>query len=181
MSAEDQVVVARIRAGDMAAFGALFTKFWAPLWRFARMEVPGDELVEDIVQTVFVRLWTRRETWAPSHSIQAYLYSSVRNAIIDVRRHERTVRVYASRTAADPDMGIPREYDTATLTEHQDLLVALQRALDRLPEARRLAVTLRYEHKLTYAELAAILGTSAAAAEKLVARTLATLRAWLDE
>jgi RNA polymerase sigma factor (sigma-70 family) len=48
-----------------------------------------------------------------------------------------------------------------------------------LPDEQRVALRLRYEHGLRYAEIASVLGISPSAVEKRIARTLGTLRAWI--
>jgi RNA polymerase sigma-70 factor (ECF subfamily) len=175
---DEGLLVARVRRGDIAAFDRIFERWWLPLWRFARAELPGDAVAEDVVQQVFARLWVRHAQWAPHDGVQAYLYGSVRNAMIDWRRHERVVHAHAHAERAVPDDGAQDGSDAAA--ERNDLLVRLEQALAKLPDARRQAIVLRYEHGLTYAQLAAVLGVSPAAAEKQVARALDTVRAWMN-
>ncbi|WP_262490210.1 RNA polymerase sigma factor [Hymenobacter coccineus] len=49
----------------------------------------------------------------------------------------------------------------------------------RLPDAQQVAFTLRHEQELSYAEIAAVLGTSVPAVESLLFRARQTLRQYL--
>jgi RNA polymerase sigma-70 factor (ECF subfamily) len=180
IASDDEMLVARIRAGDVAAFDTVFARFWAPLWRFARAELDTDALAEDVVQDVFARVWTRRDQWIPTHGVQAYLYRAVRNAITDRRRHHRVMRAHVKWSAHENAAAAIERTGVDAATERGDLLARLELALARLPETKRQAVVLRYEHGLSYQALATVLEMSPAAAEKQVMRTLATLRAWLE-
>jgi RNA polymerase sigma-70 factor (ECF subfamily) len=172
----DAPVVASIRAGDTAAFDTLFARLWPQLWRFASSELRDDVFAEDVVQDVFVRVWARRAAWDPGASIQAYFFRAIRNVIINRRKHDRIVRSHAARAS---DAHRESVIQTNDPSERADIATRLDAALARLSDDQRLAITLRYEHSLRYADIAAVLGVSAPAAEKRVLRALASLRAWI--
>ena len=75
--------VARIRAGDGAAFEAMFRQYYEPLLRFALTYLPVRESAEDLVQDVFYRIWEHRERWAVRTTLAAYLYAAVRHRALD--------------------------------------------------------------------------------------------------
>jgi hypothetical protein len=52
----DAELVARIRAGDESACGALYLAYHDPLWRFAYGHVRSRDVAEDLVQDVFLAL-----------------------------------------------------------------------------------------------------------------------------
>ena len=82
--------IARIRAGDEAAFEALFHEYYDPLCRYAAQFLGNRDQAEDIVQGVFARVWRDRERWAASN-IRHYLYAAVRRRTMSEFRHNAAV------------------------------------------------------------------------------------------
>jgi RNA polymerase sigma-70 factor (family 1) len=165
--------VERIRAGDSAAFDALFHAYHAPLCAFAYRYVAARDLAEEIVQEVFLYVWERRQTWDVRTSVKNYLFTAVRNASLSYLRHERVVRRRQAETVelfARP--GESADADTRTA----ELVAAVRRAVGRLPERCRLIFTLHREQGLTYAEIASVLEISPKTVEVQMGRALKALR-----
>lgn len=163
--------VERIRAGDSGAFEALFHTYHAPLCAFAYRYVEARDLAEEMVQEVFLFVWERRETWDVRTSVKGYLFTAVRNAALSYLRHERVVRRREAETF--------ELFDTPSASadlEAAETLVAVQRAVGRLPERCRLVFTLHREQGLTYAEVAEVLGISPKTVEVQMGRALKSLR-----
>jgi hypothetical protein len=53
-------LVARVRLGDEDAFQSLFETYYATLCDFAQSYVHSPALAEELVQTVFLRIWEHR-------------------------------------------------------------------------------------------------------------------------
>lgn len=168
----------RIRAGDEAAFEELFSAYYPALCGFAQSYVRAPDVAEELVQDVFLRIWEGHAHWNPTNGIRAYLFAACRNRALDHRKHERIV----ARTAKEargagraPGLGQPalspdNEMQAAELQE------ALRRAVHELPERRRAVVILRWQHGLTHAEIARVLGISVKGVETQFGRAIASLR-----
>src|ERR1043166_6013197 len=79
-------LVARVRAGDEAAFEAMFRAYYDPLCHYVAAYLGSRDAAEDAVQGVFVRIWEDRTRWVVS-DLRHYLYAAVRRrAISQVRR-----------------------------------------------------------------------------------------------
>jgi DNA-directed RNA polymerase specialized sigma subunit len=63
--------------------------------------------------------------------------------------------------------------------EHDDRVAAALRLMAKLPERRRLILSLRWKHGLAWDEIAAVLGVTSAAVQMEHSRILASLRAEL--
>jgi RNA polymerase sigma-70 factor (ECF subfamily) len=175
--------IARIQSGDTAAFDAMYSAYFERLWRFAYQYVRSREAAIDLVQDVLADVWIRREAWSPT-SVSAYLFRAVRNRVVSMRRHDRTVEtVHTLRgdTGDDipPALGarLPSPDDAAA---SRDLDERLRRAIDGLTERQRAAVLLRWDQELNSVETAAVLGVSEAAVRKLLAHARERLQPLLD-
>jgi RNA polymerase sigma-70 factor (ECF subfamily) len=175
-------LVARIRAGDEGACGALYLRYHEALWRFAYAFVRSRDDAEEMVQEVFLELWRDRARWTVRSSARAWLYAAVRHHALNRLRHERVVaRLIAGGASACSGsggahggagaiaMGAPAP-DAQDSVEAQELDDAVVRALATLPERRRLAMTLRWKHGLSSAEIAAVLDTTPESVRVLLTR-----------
>jgi len=178
LAQDDQRVVARIRAGDIAAFDALFAAYYAPLCEFVAGYVKSDEVAEECVQDVFFQVWCQRTRWRVRESVRQYLYGAARNHALNVCKHHQVVQRWAAEAVHDHTirgMGArPRPTDEDVRAT--ELTQAVTRAVDGLPSRRRTAYLLRWRDGLSYAEIAQVMGISVKGVEIAVARALDVLR-----
>lgn len=176
--------IARIRDGDHAAFELLFAAYYEPLYYFVYPYVGSRDVAEELAQEVFCRLWERREGLQArdeeggAESIRAFLYRAARNAALSWLRHERVEqRLYAQAPSdvESPGMGARGAPADAAL-QSDELRLALRRAIASLPEPYRQVLTLRSQHYLSYAEIAAVLEIPLKTVESRVTRAFRTLR-----
>jgi RNA polymerase sigma-70 factor (ECF subfamily) len=190
----DAHLVARVRAGDQAAFEAIFRRHHEGLWRFAYHQVGCADAAREIVQDVFFVLWRKRADWEVTSSVTGWLYGAVRHHALRHLRSERTIVRIADRAARAAvaesgerggddaiavAMGAPVR-DAHDVLEAQELDAAVARAVSALPERRRLAMTLRWKHDLPAPEIATLLGTTPQAVRLLLMRARQEIAALLD-
>src|SRR6266581_8429585 len=106
--ADERAWVDRIRAGDVAAFEALYRRYWERLYAFAFRYLHSKEDSEEVVQEVFFRIWRGRAHWVPAGAVRNYLYLAVRNSARDrleraavARRRRITQRESAAEIQPD--------------------------------------------------------------------------------
>ena len=174
----EPAIVARIRAGDQVAFEQLFRRYFNPLCVFVRRYVGDAQLAEELVQTVFARLWERRGEWIVRSSLAGYLYAAARYEVLDYRRDAavagRAVERSLGQNLSPGQSQQPPEPDA--LCEAAELSVAVREAIERLPERCRLIFTLRWQHHLSYAEIAETLDIATKTVETQLNRALKALR-----
>jgi RNA polymerase sigma-70 factor (ECF subfamily) len=66
--------------------------------------------------------------------------------------------------------------DPAMAVEGEEMEDAVRRAIDRLPPRARMAVQLRWEGELKYAEIAEVMGISVKGVENQLSRAMEALR-----
>ena len=171
---DDAGIVARIRGGDEAAFERLYLQYHAPLWRFAYTLVRSGAVAEDLVHDVFLALWRDHPRWHVTTSARLWLYGAVRNGALNHLRHERVVSSVADDVPIA--MGAPPPDAHAAVVAHE-LDERVDRALAGVSERRRIAMTLRWRHDFTPAEIASVLDTTPEAVRVLLARARQDLAA----
>lgn len=175
----DAELVAAIRRGDVRAFERLFREHYQPLCRFAARLVDDASQAEDLVQSVFTTLWANRAAWTVERSERAYLFTAVRNAAFNHRRH-RSVRLDWERAAAHAALADrPAAPDPDAILARKEMADELARALATLPARCRMVMELRWRDQLSYAEIAEVMGISVKGVENQLARGLDRVRAAL--
>ena len=169
----DEECVRLIRDGDVAAFREMFDAFAPSLIRFARQYLGTTELAEETVHDVFLSVWALGPEWEPRGAVRPYLFSAVRNACIDHLRQRQ--RKPEERSFSESDIFATTEGSYAALRQ-KELQAAAQRAIEEMPERRRLVFLLSRQQDLTYAEIAAVMGISVNTVEVQIVRALKFLR-----
>ncbi|MEB2346794.1 MAG: sigma-70 family RNA polymerase sigma factor [Deltaproteobacteria bacterium] len=175
---EDVRLMLALRAGDGAAFDALFARWSAPLLRYLERLVREPALAEELAQEVFLRVYRARERYEPDARFSTWLFTiATRLAWNELRRPRH--RNPHEPLEGDEEMaplplasGAPAA-DAVVEARRTGALV--EQALDRLPERQRAALWLAAVEGLSYAEVAALLETTERSVKALVHRARTAL------
>ena len=166
--------VARIRAGDEAAFEAMFRAYYDPLCRYVAAYLGSRDAAEDAVQGVFARIWEDRAHWAVG-DVRHYLYVAVRRRAISQIRRTAVRRRAAPLLILEESVGATRAPADAEF-EAEELWRRLERALAALPPRTRAAFVLSRREGLSYREVALRMTISPKTVGVHIGRALAVLR-----
>jgi len=135
-------------------FEALFREHYALVYRTAFSITGTAEDAEDVVQTIFLRLYRRSSLSALQENPKAYLYRAAVNGAVSV------VRSRQRRVLAGSDNRIEDCLEIQAPTSESAVQAQLLDAIAQLnPRAVEMLI-LRYEHNYSDAEIAKLLGTS---------------------
>ena len=84
--------LARARAGDVAAFGALVRRHQERVFRFLHRMLDAREEAMELSQDVFVKAWQALPGWRPEAAFSTWLLQIARNAALDQLRRRQVVR-----------------------------------------------------------------------------------------
>ena len=92
-SYRDTDAIASLKAGDPAAFTAIYENYSERLTGFASSKLFNLNDTRDIIHDIFVKLWEDRVNLRIERNLEAYLFAMVRHRVIDKIRknisHER--------------------------------------------------------------------------------------------
>ena len=143
-----------------------------PLVRYAA-QITGDlERGRDVAQDTFLRLCKQDREQLDGHLVE-WLYTVCRNRALDVRRKESRMR---SMTAEQTSVQESRDNDQAEVAERQDTTTRVLEFVDRLTENQREVVRLKFQHGLSYKEIAAITELSVSNVGYLIHTAIKRLR-----
>lgn len=167
--------IKKIQSGDKAAFESLFRTYYSDLHRFLWGYVKNSHIAEGLVQEVFVRVWENRQTLDPSEKIKPYLYRIARNLAIDHIRHKKVVRKWEEEKKALHNFSSHKKGIDEKLHD-KIMLRRVKKAIEDLPERRRLIFILSRYDRMSYKEIAQMLEISVNTVETQISRALKSLR-----
>ncbi len=176
-AAMDERALARAaRNGDEDAFADLVRRHSGGLHRSVARIVLDDEEAWDVVQMAFIKAWQRLDKYDPRWSFSTWLYRIGTNLAIDLIR-SRASRQKAHKAGGEHQLRVVGGKDeTSTRLESSEVDGILRKLVHVLTPQQRSAFILREVEDLETAEVAKILGCSAATVRNHVFQARKTLR-----
>jgi RNA polymerase sigma-70 factor (ECF subfamily) len=134
---------------DESALKEVFETYFDEVCTFLNYYTHNKQLIEDIIQDIFIRLWEERET-INIFFIKTYLYSSARNRILNHLRNELNRSVLLEEWA---NREIEKQ-STEDCVNMEEFSLIYRQAVNELPEKCREIYTLSREYNKTYKEIA---------------------------
>ncbi|HEY2562285.1 MAG TPA: sigma-70 family RNA polymerase sigma factor [Acidimicrobiales bacterium] len=173
----DRALVQRCQSGDASAFGELYSRYFARVYRFCFRRLHDHEEAEDVAQDAFARAWRALPNFGGERRFYPWLTVIADNRCRDIQR--RRVRSMptpdvdiAAKQAAEPLKADTPE-DSFIASVEGDL--ALQ-ALARLSPRHRQVLSLREGSGWTYQEIASHEGVEIRTVESLIWRARQALK-----
>jgi RNA polymerase sigma-70 factor, ECF subfamily len=154
-----------VALGNQAALSTLYAATSAKLFGVISRILGRQDLAEDVLQEVYIRIWQRAGEFDPAHgSPIAWLVAIARNYALDQSRRTTTERRDACQLPSDAS----NEDHVPDHGERERLL--LLASLDKLAPEMKEAVVLAYHYGLSREEIA-----------RRTNRPVATVQAWLRQ
>jgi RNA polymerase sigma factor (sigma-70 family) len=167
---DDDLVKAFQLNADIRAFEEIYKRFWFKLYTAAFKRTTSRQEAEELIQTIFERLWANREK-AVINNIGAYLAVSLRNILNDFQRRKITAEKF--RQSLDI---LSASNSTEEDVNRELLLKAIDSTLRELPEKTRNVFLLsRFENK-SVREIAGNLDLTEKAVEYHITKAIKFLR-----
>jgi RNA polymerase sigma-70 factor (ECF subfamily) len=86
---DSNLIINSLKKGDQKVFERLYSDYFEKLCFYLLNFTQDKEIIQDIVQDTFIKLWMNREKLTISSSLKSYLYKSVYNNFIDNYRERK--------------------------------------------------------------------------------------------
>jgi RNA polymerase sigma-70 factor (ECF subfamily) len=176
---ESGLTTTDFQLSERGEFARLFRAYYSRLVRYADRLTGDNASAQDVVQDVFLKLWEKRADLTIESSLNALLYTMVRNRSLNaIRRAAR--EVYGSSLAEMPD----RASDAASPDDHVDassLRTTIRRWIEDLPPRRAEAFRLSRDHGLRHRDIADVMQVSERTVNTHILLALRELRQRLDQ
>jgi RNA polymerase sigma-70 factor (ECF subfamily) len=170
---EEQQLLAKIAEGDQHAFCIIFDYYRKYVYSFSLKLSRSEEMSEEIVQDVFLKVWFNRTKLSKIESFGAFITSLVRNHAFNLLRQQaqaRKIKQEIRLTISDKD------FDTQNMLDYRETVRVLDEALSHLPEQQRMVYTLCHKEGLKYDEAAEKMNISSATVHYHMKLALSSIR-----
>ena len=140
-----------LKEGNKKIFEEIYRQYYSPLCFYCLRYVDDMEEAKEIVQSLFLKIWVRREDLQINTSINSYLYKAVRNYALNYLSQQKTKQKYV----------IDREHlpkyvgdNGHAKMEEEELKRFIKRAILTLPEKRRKIFELSRFEDMKYQQIA---------------------------
>ena len=170
-------IVDRLKKGEESAFRELADTYGNMVFRVCMGVLHNRDDADDVAQEVFIEVFRSVHKFQSHSKISTWLYSIALNKSLnhlrDNRRHK--THLYPIRTHGEWNVpasdGSPYE-----VLHEQEKRLAIQKAVDALPERQMKAFVLSHYEDLSYKEIAEVMGTSVPSVESLLFRARRNLQ-----
>lgn len=153
----EKALLKQIAAGDQKSFAVVFAHYSKIIYPFALKLTRSEDLAEEILQEVFLKIWIYRENLVEIESFGAYLNRITRNHSYNVMRqiaHEALTSFELSKQMSESINNTEEE------VIYWDSQQSLHKAVDGLPPQQKLIYILCHQEGLKYNEVAKRLNIS---------------------
>jgi len=165
----DETLMKRILQGDAEAFEVLLARYEETVRRHLIRMVRDKSAADDILQEVFLRVWTRAEQWHGGGAVRAWLFRIATNQALNhlrsLRRRRQTRLQPPTRDAGDEDENPAPSWmiDAAALGPDAILELAerqerFRQLVDGLSEEKREVLRMVHEVDMNVKDVAEALG-----------------------
>ncbi len=170
---EDIELIGRLQHGDVEAFDILFSKYSGNLYRFGNKYLRSGADAEELVQSVFLKVWEGRKNLKKEFSFRSFLFTIAYNDICKLFRRRNYLQKFISDTLADnPDLSD----NSAERIEYQSVLDRVKQIIDMLPERQKTIFLKSREEGKSTKEIAAELDLSPGTVDNYISEALRFIR-----
>lgn len=166
----------RLSKGDREAFHAIYQSYSKAMYLRMMNMVRDADVVEDLLQDLFIKLWIKRETLDTEKSFQSYMYTVAQNLVYNYFRkisNEQALIRSLIVTGADHWLS------GSELLENKQAREILQMAINQLTAQRKQAFNLVKIDGKTYEEAGEIMGISRATVNTHMTKAIQSIKEYL--
>lgn len=162
-----------VKCGDKDAFTTLYNRFWPLLFSHAYRMLRDEDDATDVIQEIFVTIWTKAEEINIAGNLSGYLYGATRNKVLDKINKNKNRDKYINSLTSFIERG---ELSTDEHINTRELASIIEKEIANLPEKMRITFELSRKKHLSYKEIAKITQTSEGTVKKQIYNALKILK-----
>ena len=165
----------RIANGDQEAFAEFFRRYFDQLYGIMFKYTKRHIDAEDIVQSVFVKAWEKRQVFSEMDNPMNWFFITARNEYFDRFRKNKQSKQYQQYLVEMFNEPGDSPESIIINKEHNQLY---QQAIKNLPEKQQTAYLLSREKGMTYEEIAKEMNIEKSTVKEHIARAIRSIRAF---
>jgi len=142
------------------AFNGIVDTYTERLYWHVRRFLCSHEDTNDLLQDIFIKIWTALSTFRGDSRLYTWLYRIATNEVLN---HLRKQKIKAMISLDSAGSILERKIDEDVYFNGDEMQRELHKAIQRLPEKQRIVFNLRYFDEMKYEDISEITGTSVGA------------------
>jgi RNA polymerase sigma-70 factor (ECF subfamily) len=173
----DQQLLQLLAEGNQASYTVIYSRYSEVLFRHAFHMLEDLEEAQDVVQEVFLMLWSKKEDLITARSLSGYLYSSVRNRILNHFTHQKVIDKYLDsiRTYLETGGYTPDEH-----LREKELAAIIEKELASMPPKMQEIFRLSREKQLSHKAIGEQLNISDKTVKQQIYKAVKQLRSKIE-
>lgn len=173
----DSELTELVRKSDEQAFAEIYQRYWTIMYMHALKMLKDEEDARDVVQELFTTLWSRCQNMTSSINLSGYLYTIVRNKVLDLMAQKKSRAGHLESLALYID-----EHHNKTLEDltEREMMQALDHEISQLPGKMKVIFQMRVKEHKTYKEIAEALEISDKTVKKQVSNAIKLIKPKLN-
>lgn len=170
---DEPEILQQLTGGDELAFARLYQHYYSSVHSTVQHILPSPQLVEDVTQEIFLKLWENRSKLGEIRTFRSYLFIITRNHALSVLKRAARTKAGLAELIRHSESGHNPTEDALISHEY---LQFINRKLAELPPRSRQVFHMCREESKTYDEVAAALGISRDAVKSRMMHAIKFLR-----
>lgn len=166
-----------LKSGDHSAFSEIYNRYWGVLYIHCLKMLKDEAVAGDVVQDLFVALWTKSSAIVITSNLSGYLYVTARHKVLNEIRKRKNNHKFMDNLSL-----FVKTNDNHILEQinEKDLARAIESEIQYLPQKMRAIFEYSRKSYLSHREIANLLGISDKTVKKQVANAIKILRLKLN-
>lgn len=169
----DKELMILLKSGSHAAFAEIYDRYWGLMYVHALKMLGDEDEAKDIIQELFITLWTKGPELELKNSLSGYLYVSVRHKILNRIRQQKTgssfIHALALYISENENSFLPQLHE-------KELSAVIEKEIEKLPSKMRRIFEMSRKEYLSHKEIAEALDISDKTVKKQISNALKILK-----
>jgi len=174
----DIELVLKLQKGDVEAFDLVYEKYAGRLYGFTLKYLKSTDETEELVQSVFLKVWENYKTLKKESSFKSYLFTITYNEICNTFRRRSHLQKFIGEQLNDNSQ---TSNETEELIDYNSIRERVGQIVSKLPERQRTIFLKSREEGKSNKEIAIELDLSSGTVDNYISESLKFIRSNLHE
>jgi RNA polymerase sigma-70 factor (ECF subfamily) len=170
---EDIELVIKLQKGDVEAFDLVYSKYAGRLYGFAFKYLKSVAETEELVQSVFLKVWENHKTLRKDSSFKSYLFTIAYYEICNCFRKRSYLKNFVNEKLLE---NTHTSSETEEMVSYNSILEQLDLIIAKLPDRQRTIFLKSRQEGKTNKEIAREMGLSSGTVDNYMSESLKFIR-----
>jgi RNA polymerase sigma-70 factor (ECF subfamily) len=174
----DTELVIELQKGDVEAFDLIYEKYARKLYGFTLKYLKSTEETEELVQSVFLKVWENHKILRKESSFKSYLFTIAYNEICNIFKRRSHLQKFICQQLTENSL---TSSVTEELIDYDSILEQVNLIIAKLPERQKTIFQKSRLEGKTSKEIANELGLSSGTVDNYISESMKFIRSCLQD